>query len=75
MDGYLKTISDCKAAGGKVEFGGSLIERFGGVRDRESSCLLREGNYVEPTIITGLPHDSPVVHRCFLSTPSWLPGS
>jgi len=23
----------------------------------------REGNYVEPTIVTGLPHDSPVVHR------------
>lgn len=23
----------------------------------------REGFYVEPTIVTGLPHDSPVVHR------------
>ena len=23
----------------------------------------REGNYVEPTIVTGLPHDAPVVHR------------
>lgn len=23
----------------------------------------REGHYVEPTIVTGLPHDSPVVHR------------
>lgn len=23
----------------------------------------REGNFVEPTIVTGLPHDSPVVHR------------
>lgn len=21
------------------------------------------GNYVEPTIVTGLPHDTPVVHR------------
>lgn len=23
----------------------------------------REGFYVEPTIVTGLPHDSPVVHK------------
>ena len=23
----------------------------------------REGNYVEPTIVTGLPHNAPVVHR------------
>ena len=23
----------------------------------------REGHFVEPTIITGLPHDSPVVHK------------
>lgn len=22
----------------------------------------RPGNYVEPTIITGLPHDAPIVH-------------
>ncbi len=35
--------------GGKVQFGGKVMER--------------EGNYVEPTIVTGLPHDSPVVHR------------
>lgn len=23
----------------------------------------RPGNFVEPTIVTGLPHDSPVVHK------------
>lgn len=34
---------------GKVVYGGKVIER--------------EGNFVEPTIITGLPHDSPVIHR------------
>ena len=46
---YLKTLEDAKAAGGVIEFGGKVIER--------------EGNYVEPTIITGLPHDAEVVHR------------
>merc|ERR1719495_309121 len=46
---YLKTLEDAKAAGGVIEFGGNVIER--------------EGNYVEPTIISGLPHDAEVVHR------------
>ena len=23
----------------------------------------RPGNYVEPTIVTGLPHDAPIVHK------------
>ena len=45
---YQTTLSDAVAAGGKVEFGGGLVER--------------EGNYVEPAIVTGLPHDSEV--RC-----------
>ena len=49
VEGYLKTLEDSKKAGGKIEFGGNLIER--------------EGNYVEPTIISGLPHDADVVHR------------
>ncbi|KAK2723469.1 alpha-aminoadipic semialdehyde dehydrogenase-like [Artemia franciscana] len=49
FEGYLKAIEDAKAAGGKVEFGGKIIER--------------PGFYVEPTIISGLPHDAPVVHR------------
>ena len=47
--GYLKTLEDVKAAGGTIEFGGNLIER--------------EGNYVEPTIVSGLPHNCEVVHR------------
>ena len=47
--GYLKTLEDAKNAGGKVVFGGKIMEG--------------EGNYVEPTIITALPHDAEVVHR------------
>jgi len=50
VQGYLDTIQDAKDLGGKVEYGGQIMEE-------------REGNFVEPTIITGLPHDSPVVHR------------
>jgi len=49
IEGYQKTIDEAVALGGKIEFGGKVIER--------------EGNYVEPTIVTGLPHDSPVVLR------------
>lgn len=49
VDGYLATIKEAVAAGGQIEFGGKTIER--------------EGNYVEPTIISGLKHDSPVVLR------------
>lgn len=25
--------------------------------------MKREGFYVEPTIVTGLPHDSPIIHK------------
>merc|ERR1711970_114501 len=49
IDGYLATIKQAQELGGKVECGGKVVER--------------EGFYVEPTIITGLPHDSPVVHK------------
>lgn len=49
VEGYQKTIEEAVQLGGKVEFGGNLMER--------------EGNYVEATIITGLAHDSPVVHK------------
>ncbi|XP_064097896.1 alpha-aminoadipic semialdehyde dehydrogenase-like [Macrobrachium nipponense] len=49
IDGYLSAVKDAQAQGGKIEFGGKVIER--------------EGNYVEPTIVTGLSHDAPVVHR------------
>jgi len=51
VQGYLKTVEEAKALGGVIECGGNSIA------DREG------GNYVEPTIITGLSHDSPVVHR------------
>ncbi len=33
----------------QVEFGGNVLDR--------------EGTFVEPTIISGLPHDAAVVHR------------
>ena len=47
--GYLQTLEDAKAAGGVIECGGGTIDR--------------PGNYVEPTIVTGLPHNAEVVHR------------
>lgn len=49
IDGFLATIKEAQALGGKVVYGGKVMER--------------EGFFVEPTIITGLPHDSPVVHK------------
>ncbi|GFY67215.1 alpha-aminoadipic semialdehyde dehydrogenase [Trichonephila inaurata madagascariensis] len=50
VDSYLKTIEEAKKAGGKVEYGGKVMEGY-------------SGNFVEPTIITGLSHDAEVVHR------------
>ena len=47
---FLQTVAEAKELGGKMEFGGNKIDREG-------------GNFVEPTIVTGLTHDSPVVHR------------
>ena len=44
IQGYLKTLEEVKQLGGKIEFGGKVIER--------------EGNFVEPTIVTGLAHDA-----------------
>ncbi|KFM82283.1 Alpha-aminoadipic semialdehyde dehydrogenase, partial [Stegodyphus mimosarum] len=49
VDRYLKAIDQAKELGGTVEYGGKVLEM--------------PGNYVEPTIITGLPHDAEVVHR------------
>lgn len=46
---YEKTIKEAIAECGKVEIGGKVLER--------------EGNYVEPTVITGLKHDAAVVHK------------
>lgn len=49
VDLYLKTIEEAKKAGGKIEYGGKVLDL--------------PGNFVEPTIITGLPHDAEVVQR------------
>nr|XP_033784878.1 alpha-aminoadipic semialdehyde dehydrogenase [Geotrypetes seraphini] len=45
---FLDAVAQAKKEGGKVIYGGKVIER--------------PGNYVEPTIVTGLPHNSPIVH-------------
>jgi aldehyde dehydrogenase (NAD+) len=47
VDAYLATIEKARAAGGKVETGGARLER--------------KGNFVLPTIVTGLPNDAEVV--------------
>jgi aldehyde dehydrogenase family 7 protein A1 len=47
VEQYQKAIAQAKKEGGTVEFGGKVMER--------------EGNFVEPTIITGLKHDSSIV--------------
>ena len=46
---YKQSIEEAVKAGGKIEFGGNVLER--------------DGNYVEPTIISGLSHDAGVVHK------------
>ncbi|XP_055063018.2 alpha-aminoadipic semialdehyde dehydrogenase [Misgurnus anguillicaudatus] len=48
VEQYLAAVEQAKQQGGTVVCGGKIIER--------------PGNYVEPTIITGLPHDAPIVH-------------
>ena len=50
VDLYLKAVEDAKRLGGQIVFGGKKIED-------------REGNFVEPTIVTGLSHDAEIVHR------------
>ncbi|KHN85115.1 Putative aldehyde dehydrogenase family 7 member A1 -like protein [Toxocara canis] len=47
---YKAAIAEAVVQGGKVEFGGRVLED-------------RKGNYVMPTIITGLKHDAEVVKR------------
>jgi len=49
VDIYRKALQEAQELGGKVEFGGKVLDRA--------------GFYVEPTIITGLKYDSPVVLR------------
>lgn len=46
---YLATIERAQQSGGRVVCGGHKLDR--------------PGYFVEPTIITGLAHDSPVVHQ------------
>ncbi|KAG7253951.1 hypothetical protein CRUP_017794 [Coryphaenoides rupestris] len=48
VEQYLTAVAKAKEQGGTVVCGGKVIDR--------------PGNYVEPTIITGLAHDAPIVH-------------
>ncbi|KAF8356948.1 alh-9, partial [Pristionchus pacificus] len=48
---YKATIAEALVAGGKVEYGGKVLDNAEG------------GNYVLPTIITGLAHNSDVIMR------------
>ncbi|XP_036336646.1 putative aldehyde dehydrogenase family 7 member A1 homolog [Rhagoletis pomonella] len=49
IEHYKAAITEAIKLGGRVAFGGNVIQRA--------------GFYAEPTIITDLPHNSPVVHR------------
>ncbi|KAK9504421.1 hypothetical protein O3M35_010756 [Rhynocoris fuscipes] len=49
VDEYQETINEIKKLGGKIEFGGEVCPG--------------EGYFVKPTIVSGLAHDSPVVHK------------
>nr|XP_022900431.1 alpha-aminoadipic semialdehyde dehydrogenase [Onthophagus taurus] len=52
LNNYKNTIEEIKKQGGKIEFGGKILDR--------------PGFFVEPTIVTGLKHDNPLVHNeCF----------
>ncbi|XP_023232306.1 alpha-aminoadipic semialdehyde dehydrogenase-like [Centruroides sculpturatus] len=46
---YLAAIEEAKKQGGVIEYGGKKIDR--------------EGNFVEPTIVSGLSHDANIVHK------------
>ncbi|XP_063955718.1 alpha-aminoadipic semialdehyde dehydrogenase-like [Lytechinus pictus] len=49
MEVFKNAVSDAVAQGGQVEVGGKIIDR--------------PGYYVEPTIVTGLSHDSEIILR------------
>lgn len=49
VENYTATIAQAVSQGGKIETGGKVIDR--------------PGFFVEPTIITNLKHDAPVVHK------------
>ncbi|KAG9461122.1 hypothetical protein GDO78_018037, partial [Eleutherodactylus coqui] len=46
---FLSAIEQAKCEGGTVVCGGKVVDR--------------PGNFVEPTIMTGLAHDAPIVHK------------
>jgi aldehyde dehydrogenase family 7 protein A1 len=46
---YEEAIEEIKQLGGHIKYGGKVVDR--------------PGYFVEPTIVTNLPHDSPIVHR------------
>lgn len=49
MNNFKQTIDEAVAQGGRIEFGGSVIDR--------------SGFFVEPTIISNLPHNADVVKK------------
>lgn len=49
VENFKKTVQDAIDQGGKVEVGGNVIDG--------------DGFFVEPTIVTNLPHNSPVIMR------------
>lgn len=49
VEEFLEAVAEAVKSGGRIECGGKRVEG--------------DGYFVEPTIVTGLPHDAPVVHR------------
>lgn len=49
VEEFKETVADALKQGGTIEFGGKVINR--------------PGCFVEPTIITNLAHDAPIVHK------------
>ncbi|KAK2156045.1 hypothetical protein LSH36_223g03008 [Paralvinella palmiformis] len=49
VEAFKNTVAEAQDLGGKIEYGGNVLDR--------------PGNYVEPTIISGLEHDASVVQR------------
>ncbi|CAF3829738.1 unnamed protein product [Rotaria sp. Silwood1] len=50
VDLYEKTIEQIKKSNGHIYYGGEVYKE-------------RKGNFVQPTIVTELKHDSPIVHQ------------
>jgi len=49
VEAYKQAVQEAVSQGGSVAYGGKVLER--------------EGHFVEPTIVTGLAHDAPVVQK------------